>query len=311
MTAAVAALILAAEVSALPEGSVRYRVEIAGVKVGTSEISLIHETQDRYALRWQSWLRFPYEAGGGLLQRKTEATVDLQGQLLGLARVKTGGAIRRVRGPPGAVPLALAELVLASRGGGCTRAWDEESGRVGQACARLGFEGHGGEIETFEVLGVSEEVRLGSDGFPDEVTVAAQATRFVRNPSSSVPVEPPRLEVRVAGPPAGRSARRFCGRAPDISVASGVALPTSGASARRKELPCAGDRLRQGSPPGGVEDPHRPGRGSGWSGICLACLGGGAGGRRLAGRRPGLRAVTSPRAALRRGEASRRRQGSI
>jgi hypothetical protein len=217
--ALVAAVLLAAEGPALPEGSARYRVELAGAAVGAAELSLACAAPGRCRVRWEARLRLPAEAGGGLRTRRIEAAVDGEGRLLGPAVVELQGVRRRVRGPPGALPLALAELVLGARGGGCAQVLDEEAGRAHQVCAR-----RDGELLRLALPGGSEEVRLGADGFPDEVALPAQATRFTRDPAAAPPSAPPPLEVRVAGPPAGRPARRFCGRAPD-PAADAAGLP--------------------------------------------------------------------------------------
>ncbi len=219
MIALVAAALLAAEGPALPEGTVRYRVELAGAAVGAAELSHACSAPGRCRVRWEARLRLPAEAGGGLRLRKIEAAVDGAGRLTGPAVVEVQGVRRRVRGPEGAIPLALAELALAARGEGCALVLDEEAGRAHQACARR----EGGRLR-IALPGGIEEVQVGADGFPDEVALPAQASRFVRDPAAAPPSAPPPLEVRVAGPPAGRPARRFCGRPPDPAVDAG-ALP--------------------------------------------------------------------------------------
>ena len=117
---------------------------------------------------------------------------------------------RFLSGGPETVPLALAELVLAARGGGCIEALDEETGRTGPACARV----EAGRLRV-EALGVVEDVTAGKDGFPDAVEIPAQGTRFVRDATAEVPDAAPRLEVRVPGPQEGRTPSRFCGRMAD------------------------------------------------------------------------------------------------
>jgi transglutaminase-like putative cysteine protease len=108
------------------------------------------------------------------------------------------------------VPASAAELALSARAGGCLAVVDEESGRTGRACPR-----HKGASIRADVLGSAEEWTLGGDGFPDRVELGAQGVRYLRDPAAEVPAAPPPLEVRVPGPPAGRTPRRFCGRAPD------------------------------------------------------------------------------------------------
>lgn len=240
MIALVAAMVLSAGGTALPEGAARYRVELAGAAVGAAELSVFCRGKDRCDLRWESRLRLPAEAGGGLRRRLILAAVDGEGRLLGPATVEVNGVRRRVRGQKGAVPLALAEVVLGARGEGCVAVFDEETGRVRTACARLL-----GKVLRVDLPGAAEEVHLGQDGFPDDVAVPAQATRFVRDPAAEPPVLPPLLEVRVAGPPLGRPARRFCGRPPDAPAAladlSGLPEPRpDGGSCREQAAAYAG-----------------------------------------------------------------------
>jgi hypothetical protein len=210
VSALLLAALLAAEGAALPQGAARYRMELAGAVVGAAELSHACAVPGRCRVRWEARLRLPAEAGGGLRTRRIEAPVDGAGRLTGPALVEVQGARRRVRGPAGAIPLALAELALAARGDGCALVLDEEAGRAGEACARR----EGGRLR-LELPGAVEEVRLGADGFPDEVVLPAQGARFTRDPSAAPPAAQPPLEVRLAGPPGGGPARRFCGRAPD------------------------------------------------------------------------------------------------
>jgi len=207
----VAAAYLAAAPSFLPSGAARYRIEIGGVAVGAADLSVrCRAAGGACTIRWEVWLRLPGEAGGGLIQRRVVATVGTGGALLSPAEVEVNGTPRPVRAGDGAVPLSAAELALCARGGdGCLEVLDEESGRRGPACARE----EGGRLFV-EVQGVREEVTRGEDGFPREVWIPAQGTRYERDPDALVPDAAP-LEVRVPGPRGGGVPRGFCGRRPD------------------------------------------------------------------------------------------------
>ena len=209
MIGALAALALASAPPALPEGRARYRVEMAGAPVGFAELAVTCAGPAcRYT--WRSELRLPAMSGGMLLRRQFQAQIDRAGRL-GPARVEVevDGARSRT-GAPGAVPLSLAEVVLAARPDRCVDVLDEETGRRGRACAahQAGWMG-------VVVLGTAEQVTSGPDGFPDEVAIDAQASRFVRDPGAAVPAAAPPLEVRVPGPEGGGAGSRFCGRPRD------------------------------------------------------------------------------------------------
>jgi len=206
----VAAALLAAGGPGITAGAARYRVEIAGAGVGVAVLSVeCGAARTRCGLRWESSLRLPVASGAVLRTRRIATAVDAGGRLLDRPEVEVDGVRRPGRGARGTVPLTALELALAARGGGCVEVVEEESGKTGRACGRL----EGGRLRV-DALGVVEEVAPGEDGFPDEVAIPAQATRFVRDAAASVPEEAPLLEVRVPGPE-GRRARRFCGRAPD------------------------------------------------------------------------------------------------
>lgn len=206
----VAAAYLVAAPPSLPSGAVRYRVEISGAGVGVVDLSVAcRAARGACTIRWEARLRLPGEAGGGLWVRRVRAVVGTDGALLAPPEVEVNGARRSVRAQDGAVPLSAAEIVLGVRGGGCLEVLDEESGRRGRACARE----RGGRLAV-QVFGVREEMTQGGDGFPGEVWIPAQGTRYLRDPGAEVPRIAP-LEVRVPGPPGGRAPRRFCGRWPD------------------------------------------------------------------------------------------------
>lgn len=243
-----AAAALVASGPALPSGGARYQVAIAGAAVGVAELSVECRADVSCTVSWESRLRLPEAAGGTLRTRRITATVDRGGALLGPPEVEVDGVRRRGRGGRGAVPASAAELVLSARGGGCVEVVDEETGRAGSACARR----EEGRL-LVQVLGVAEEITSGEDGFPRQVVIPAQQTRFRRDAAAQVPGEAPPLEVRVPGPPEGRPPRRFCGRAPDAAgpEVDPEALPTprpDGTSCRAQAAAYAAAARRHGLP---------------------------------------------------------------
>lgn len=194
----------------LPEGTARYRVELAGVHVGVAELAFACTEGVGCRLGWSSALRLPAASGGQLVEERVAAAMDREGRVAGEVELERDGARRAVLLPPDAAPASAAELLLAARGGGCVAVADEESGAAGTACGTVE-----GRTLRATVLGVVEVVTLGEDGFPARVEVPAQRTRYVRDPGARVPDAAPPLEARVPGPPDAEAARRFCGRAPD------------------------------------------------------------------------------------------------
>jgi hypothetical protein len=231
----IGALAAALVVSVLPEGAVRYRVEIGGARVGAAELA-VRCAGDRCAVSWESRLRLPAEAGGGTRAHRIESPVDRSGRLLGPVAIEADGARRTVPAVAGAVPTSAAEIALMDlpEGVGCLPVLDEESGWAGRACARR----EGARLE-LDVNGVREVVAPGADGFPAAVEIPAQRARFVRDPLARVPAAPPRLAVRVSGPDDPRRARRFCGLPADAAPRpvdlAGLPPPRApGASCREK-----------------------------------------------------------------------------
>ncbi|HSN92433.1 MAG TPA: transglutaminase-like domain-containing protein [Anaeromyxobacteraceae bacterium] len=205
----IAGLLAAAAVAALPEGGARYRVEIAGEVVGTAVLA-VRCAPSSCAVTWESRLRAPAEAGGGLAWRRVEVEVDRAGRFRGgRVEVRGDGAAGGGRGSPGAVPAALAEVALLSAGPGesCLDTFDEESGEAGRACGRW----EAGALQA-DLSGVRARIAPGPGGFPAEVALPEQGARFVADPGAAVPERSPRLHgTRVPGP-GGRGGRlRFCG----------------------------------------------------------------------------------------------------
>jgi hypothetical protein len=212
IAAALAALLAAAP--GLAPGQARYRVEIAGARVGVAELAFTCGAGGACVLRYTSRLRLPSASGGTLRTRRVEVALDRGGRPEGAIALELDGRALTVPVAPELqgvlVPSSAAELILGTRGGGCIQVIEEETGKSGSACATV----NGRRLHA-DVLGVREDVTLGEDGFPERIELPAQHTRFVRDARAQVPETPPPLEVRVPGPPGGRAARRFCGREPD------------------------------------------------------------------------------------------------
>lgn len=205
--------LLALALLALPaRAEATYRMELAGEHVGWARLTLACGDGACRA-RWESALRAPAEAGGGLVRRELEAETGRDG----VARaVRAGGASdgharRGAAGGAGHVPALLAEVLLAGAGPGerrCLTVRDEESGRVGEACARRA----GGWL-VGEVLGERVRFRAEPGEAPAEVEVPDQGVRFVADPGAGLPARAPRLFG--AAVPADPDSPRFCGLPPD------------------------------------------------------------------------------------------------
>jgi len=212
---------------------VRYRVELAGEHVGWALLALSCERTRCDAL-WESALRAPEEAGGGVLTRRIEIEAEPSG--LGRrvqVRAVADGRERRVEGGTGAIPASLAELLLAGAAEGerrCILVRDEESGRQGEACARRS----GAWLEG-DVLGEAIRFRCAAGEAPSEVLVPAQAARFVADPGAALPTRAPVLFGTVVPPP--RTAR-LCGvprdQAPPPAPAEVPRAFPAGASCRER-----------------------------------------------------------------------------
>jgi hypothetical protein len=226
---------LALLVAALPEGAARYRVEIAGERVGATELS-IRCSGETCRARWATRLRLPADAGGAIQESATEVVVGRNGRALrGEVRGARDGVAWSYAAVEGAVPVSLVEIALrASRAGDCVDVFEEETRARGRACVR-----RAGEPLELEVIGVAERIAPARDGFPAEVTVAAQATRYVRDPAAAVPERAPTLYgTEVSGPSDPGRATSFCDLPLDAAPATAppAAPPprAPGASCREK-----------------------------------------------------------------------------
>lgn len=231
MIGALAAALLSA---GLPEGTARYRVELAGAPLGAAELS-IRCQGPACLVAWSSALRAPAEAGGAVRTRRLEAEVDSGGRLTGAVRLRVDGAARDAHRHPGRVPASAAEpLLLAAGEPACVEAFDEESGRTGAACLR-----REAGATVVELLGEREELVPSPDGFPAEVRIPAQGIRFLRDPEARVPTRAPRLSVRVPGPADPGAARRFCGvpvdPAPAVAPPPAAPPPRAGSGSCREQ----------------------------------------------------------------------------
>jgi hypothetical protein len=253
----IAALIGLALAAALPEGRVRYRVEIGGEPVGVAELASACAA-DRCAASWETRLRAPADAGGAVAVRRVDVEVDRDGRFRGgTLRVAEGGAVRKVAGVPGAVPATVAELALLAAlpasGERCLDAFDEVSGERGWVCARQ----DGGEVAA-RLLGAEARIVPGPGGFPSAVRIPAQGTRYEADPRAALPSDPPRLHgTAVPGPPSPEGALRFCGLDADPPPAPLRAAPGS------PSPPAAGGERGPGrggtEPSGTVPSPDAPG----------------------------------------------------
>lgn len=253
MIAPVLAAAVALELTALPQGEVRYRFELGGERVGTAELRIRCEGP-RCAVRWSVNTRAPEAAGGAIHARRVEVETGLDGVWRdGPLAIHDDGVPAEGRGVWGAVPASLAEVVLARAGedaSPCIEIFDERSGRPGRACARRGS----GATWELDVNGEVERVRLGSSGLPAEVLLPGQGARFVADPRAEIPPQAPRLYgVTVPGPDSPSGARSFCGvpvdPAPPARVAAGLPPPTSdGASCREVTARWLAAAARAGHP---------------------------------------------------------------
>ncbi len=107
--------ILALALVALPDSAeARYRVEIGGEAVGFAQLTL-RCRRDQCQMSWESALRAPAEAGGGVVSRRIEATTSRQGETRAMRlRSEADGNVRRGEQGPGPAPASLAELLLSS-----------------------------------------------------------------------------------------------------------------------------------------------------------------------------------------------------
>lgn len=232
MSAALLALTLAATLPAtLPAGAIRWRAELAGQRIGVADLSVTCGGA-RCEVRYRARLRLPAESGGGVTESAVALETDRAGRFRGgPLRVTRGGATRPVRGPDGAVPASLAEVVLAAEAAAdgaevCVPFFDEEDPALRRACVRRAS----GALSA-EVGGIPVAIVPGPDGFPDEVVVAGRF-RYVRDAAAEVPRSPPRLAgSRVAGPADPGAARTFCGVPvePAADAAPAQALPAAAA----------------------------------------------------------------------------------
>jgi hypothetical protein len=238
VSAALAAL-GALALAALPEGTARYRAVLGDVTVGVAELG-ISCAAARCRVRSGSTLRLPAESGGELVEEAVEVEVDRDGRYRGgPIALRRRGASSAPAGVDGAVPAAVAEVVLAheaARGAGriCVPFFVEGRATPGQACAR-----REGDAVAGEVGGVPVRIEPVAGGFPREIVVEGRF-RYVRDAAAAVPREaPPLAGTRVPGPPDPGAARSFCGvpRDPPADAALAAALPapaSSGDSCRER-----------------------------------------------------------------------------
>jgi hypothetical protein len=218
---AVTALFLGLLLGALPEGSARYRVELAGEVIGVVSLSVrcdapSGQRDQRCRVRWESTTRLPAEAGGATRLERFDREVDARG-----VELEPG----RGQGRP---PAFLLELLLrdATQRELCLEVAEENSGRIQRGCGRA----VGGQV-WITLDGEPERVEYGPDGFPAQVMLPGQRTRFVRDAAAAVPDTPPRLfGVEVDGPENPGEGRIFCGAARDrprsvSDLSAGARLP--------------------------------------------------------------------------------------
>lgn len=235
----IAALVATLVAGALPQGETRYRFELGGEPIGTAELRIAC-ADGRCSVRWSVNTRAPDAAGGAIHARRVEVETDLDGRWVdGPLTVFEDGEPVGGRGAWGAVPSALAEVVLArarEESSPCIGIFDERSGEEEEACARRGA----GASWELDVKGEAERVRMGVGGLPAEVVIPGQRARFVADPRAEVPGQPPRLYgVTVPGPPGGAGARTFCGvpvdpPPPIVRVRALSPASAEGASCREK-----------------------------------------------------------------------------
>ena len=177
----IAPLVAALVAAALPQGETRYRFELGGERIGTAELR-IRCDGPRCAVRWSVSTRSPEAAGGAIHSRRVEVETDVEGRWVdGPVSIHDDGVPSPGRGVWGAVPVALAEVVLArarEEAGPCIEIFDERSGARAKACGRRGS----GATWELDVAGEPERVRVGVGGLPAEVLLPGQGARYVADP---------------------------------------------------------------------------------------------------------------------------------
>jgi hypothetical protein len=236
------AALLVLALTALPEGSARYRFEIGGEPVGAAELTVRcagGTCRGSFAVE----RRAPAEAGGERSSWRADLEVDREGRWRGgaVSVVEDGRSLGRP-GAAGLVPASLAEVVLLAEApldGSeiCVEVFEEERGAAsrGRGCAR-----RQGGVVIMTLLDATLLVVPAADGLPEVVEVAANDARFVRDAAAKTPAEPPRLHgAEVAGPADPAAAVSYCGtpRDPPAPLAELARVPApraEGASCREK-----------------------------------------------------------------------------
>jgi hypothetical protein len=249
----IAPVVAALVAAAIPQGETRYRFELGDEPIGTAELRVACRAE-RCAVRWSVNTRAPEVSGGAIHQRRVELETDAEGRWVegGLTVFEDGEPVAG-RGVWGAVPVSLAEVVLARArvdGSPCIEVFDERTGEGGKACGKRGA------FATWEldVKGVAERVRMGANGLPAEVVLPGQRARFIADPRAEVPPRPPVLYgVMVPGPTSSADARRFCGAPLDPPQPKGalgrLPPPTAeGTSCREKTARWLAAAARAGFP---------------------------------------------------------------
>jgi hypothetical protein len=209
---AMSPLLLTLWLAGLPDHAAqRYRVELAGERIGWASLSVSCAAESCQA-EWRSVLRAPEGTDGALIEKQIRMTTDRDGRGRTLVLSGPDGAGRRAIRPNGRVPASLAELLLSEVRDGerrCLEVIDEESGRAGRACAV-----RSGERLSEDLLGVKVEVRSPAPGPPTQVIVPEQGIRYQIDPAADVPARPPRLfgiTVAIAPGSGPRAPARLCG----------------------------------------------------------------------------------------------------
>ncbi|MFL5271229.1 MAG: transglutaminase domain-containing protein [Anaeromyxobacteraceae bacterium] len=206
---------------AVPDGDIRYRVEIAGEAAGWARLA-VRCARDACDVVWESALAAPEPGRGVAVRHRVNARTNLDGRALSIeVASRDDGRAHARQGAVGAIPASLAEALLGGAAEGerrCLAVQDEESGRAGEACAR-----REGAWLVGTVLGERVRFRAAQGALPSEVVLPDQRTRFLADAAASLPARAPRLfGAEIAGPPAGTAPARFCGRAPDEAAPAGA-----------------------------------------------------------------------------------------